>query len=86
MQWRWDHSDLEQKLIELDSHFKNYLSKSRAHTVCCEKLFDAGKRLLPEFLKYKFGGQLQPTNTIARQSFQAISGNQTNGVVKARID
>ena len=32
---------------------------------------------------YTFGGQLQPTNTVAQWSFQAIQGNRANGVVKA---
>ena len=35
----------------------------RAHRLYCELMFDAEKRLLPEFSKYKFGGQLRPTNT-----------------------
>ena len=49
----------------------------------CELMFDAEKRLLPEFSKYKFGGQLRPTNTVARRSFRAIPGNRANEVVKA---
>ena len=44
---------------------------------------NAGKRLLPEISKYKFGRQLRPTNTFARRSFRAIPGNRANGVVKA---
>ena len=71
------------KLIDLDSHFADYLSKSRAHRVYRELMFDAEKRLLPEFSKYRFGGQLRPTNTVARRSFRAIPGNRANGVVKA---
>ena len=49
-----------------DSHFAERLSKSRANSVCSEQLVDGGKRLLPEFSKYKFGGQLRPTNMVAR--------------------
>ena len=59
------------------------LSKLRSHRVCSEQLVDARKRLLPEFSKYKFGGQLWPTNMVARWSFRAILGNRANGVVKA---
>ena len=59
------------------------LSKPRSHRVCSEQLVDARKRLLPEFSKYKFGGQLQPTNMVARWSFRASPGNRANGVVKA---
>ena len=51
--------------------------------VCSEQLVDARKRLLPEFSKYKFGGQLRPTNMVARWSFRAIPGNRANGVVEA---
>ena len=64
-------------------HFAEHPSKSRAHRMCSEQLFDAGKRLLPEFSWYKFCGQFQPTNAVARRSFRAISGNRANGVVKA---
>ena len=59
-----------------DSYFAEHLSQSRAHRV------DAGKRLLPEFSKYGFGGQLRPIN-VTRRSFRAIPGNRANGVVKA---
>ena len=48
-----------------------------------EQLFDAGKRLFPEFKKNKFGGQLRPTITVARWSFRPIPGNRANGVVMA---
>ena len=65
------------------SYFPEHLSKSRAHRVCSEQLFDAGKRLLSDFSKYKFGGQLRHTNMVARRSFRAIPGNRANGVVKA---
>ena len=55
--------------------------KIKEHIGCA--MFDARKRLLPEFSKWKFGGQLLPTNMIARWSFRAIPGNRANGVVKA---
>ena len=48
------------------------LIKIRPHKVCSEQLFGAGIRLLTEFSKYKFGGQLRPTNTVARRTFRAI--------------
>ena len=41
------------------------------------------KTFVAEFSKYKFGGQLRPTNMVARRSFRAIPGNRANGVVKA---
>ena len=41
------------------------------------------KFVLPECSKCNFGGQLRPTNTVARWSFRAIPGNRANGVVKA---
>ena len=63
------------------SHFANYLSKSTAHMVCCEQLFETGKRLLPKFSKYKFGGKLRPTNTVAQRSYRAIPENRANGVI-----
>ena len=42
--------------------------------------------MLSEFSKYNFGGQLWPTNTVARRLFRAMSGNQANGVVKACLN
>ena len=60
-------------------------SQNRERISCAvpEQLFDAGKRLLPEFSKTKFGGQLRPTITVAWRSFRPIPGNRANGVVKA---
>ena len=58
-------------------------SQERISCAVPEQLFDAGKRLLPEFSKTKFGGQLRPTITVARRSFRPIPGNRANGVVKA---
>ena len=66
-----------------DSHFAERHSNSRAHRMCSEQLVDTGKHLLSEFSKYKFGGQLQPTNMVARRPFRAIPGNRANRVVKA---
>ena len=61
IQWRWDHWDHEQKLIQHQmSYFPEHLSKLRAHRVCSEQLFDAGKRLLPEFQNKSLAGNFGP--------------------------
>ena len=59
------------------------LNQERIRCAVSEKLVDAWKCLLPEFSKYEFGGQLRPTNMVARRSFRAIPDNRANGVVKA---
>ena len=61
IQWRWDHWVHEQKLIQHQmSYFPEHLSKLRAHRVCSEQLFDAGKRLLPEFQNKSLAGNFGP--------------------------